>query len=95
MATAEPIACPNCGEDDDLGRRIYRVGGRPVVGVRHLVVCHLYHETRAAVNWRDAPGVRRFLAGGPARCVYGLDNPYEQPPVEVIVLEPMTHQVAK
>lgn len=76
------------GEDDDLGRRVYLAGGRPIVGVRDLTVYHLYHEARATGRWRDAPGVKRFLAGGPTRCVHGLDNPYEQPPVEVLVLEP-------
>lgn len=74
------------GEDDDLGRRVYRVGGRPVVAVKDLMVYHLFHDTRRDSRWSDAPGVKRFLKGGPARCVHGVENPYPQDPVEVLEL---------
>ena len=52
------------------------------------MVYHQYHEPRPADRWRDNPGVKRFLRGGPARCRYGVDKPWPQDPVEVLRLRP-------
>lgn len=75
------------GEDDDLGRRIYAAGGRPVVGIREATVYHLWHPTRAARRWADAPGIARFKLNTPVRAVHGLDRPYPQPEPAVLSLE--------
>jgi hypothetical protein len=77
------------GEDDDLGRRVYMAGGRPVIGVAHAVVYHVWHPTRAASRWADSPGIARFRQRLPARCKRGLDNPLEQPEPVVSVVGPM------
>jgi hypothetical protein len=65
-------------EDDDLARRAYAAGARPVIAVREAVVLHQWHPTRAPGRWHDNPAAKRFQAGGPTRCVYGLDNPFPQ-----------------
>lgn len=70
-------------EDDDLGRRLYRIGCQPVIGIRETVVYHQYHPTRAPGQWADSPNARLFAAGGPARCEHGISNPVPQPPVQV------------
>jgi N-terminal domain of galactosyltransferase len=74
-------------EDDDFARRLHRAGWPTVVAVNDIRVYHLYHPTRAPVDWHHAPGVERFRAGGPVRCVLGLDNPSPQPDPVVEVIE--------
>src|SRR5262249_14191985 len=46
-------------EDDDLGRRLYRAGGLPVVAVAAIPVYHLYHDTRAPGKWEESPNAAR------------------------------------
>jgi len=70
-------------EDDDFGRRAYRAGGKPVIAVRDILVYHQWHETRQQGAWSDRENARRFRAGGPTRCLYGLETPLAQPPVRV------------
>lgn len=66
------------GEDDDLGRRAYRAGGKPVVAIDSAIVYHLWHPTRAAPAWEDSPGIARFKLGLPTRCVHGVDRAFDQ-----------------
>jgi hypothetical protein len=73
------------GEDDDLGRRLYRSGVKPAVAVKDAMVYHLWHPTRAAANWEDSPGVKRFRTNLPVRAVLGLDQPLGQGPVRTDV----------
>lgn len=73
-------------EDDDVGRRLYAAGAVPCVGVRACVVYHQWHATRAPASWNKIPGADRFLRGTPTRCLRGIENPVEQPPVSVEVL---------
>lgn len=67
------------GEDDDLGRRVYAAGGRPVIGIGRATVYHLWHPTRAGARWEDAPGIARFKLKTPTRAAFGIDRPYQQP----------------
>jgi hypothetical protein len=66
-------------EDDDLGRRLYRAGVRPVIGVAEAIVFHSYHPTRAPGAWLDSPNAARFAEPCPVRAVQGMDNPLGQP----------------
>lgn len=67
------------GEDDDLGRRVYAAGGRPVIAITDAIAYHLWHPTRAAARWEESPGIARFKTATPARARFGLDSPYDQP----------------
>ncbi|MGE3109609.1 MAG: galactosyltransferase-related protein [Phycisphaerales bacterium] len=60
-------------EDDDLGRRLYRAGVKPVIGVGTAVAMHQWHATRAPVAWEDSPNAARFAMEFGARCRLGLD----------------------
>ncbi|MEK6702691.1 MAG: galactosyltransferase-related protein, partial [Planctomycetota bacterium] len=73
-------------EDDDLGRRLYRAGVRPVVGVKEAIVYHQWHATRAPSAWHENAGAARFAMRLPVRCVRGLENPLEQPTPRVLGL---------
>lgn len=75
-------------EDDDLGRRLYRAGCRPVIAISLARVYHLYHPTRAPQDWHASPNAHRFLADGPTRCAHGLVDPVEQSPVVTRVMTP-------
>lgn len=66
-------------EDDDLGRRLYRAGVRPVIGVTRAVVYHSYHPTRAPGAWEESPNAARFAESYQAAARRGLSNPLEQP----------------
>lgn len=70
-------------EDDDLGRRMYASGVKPVLGIMEAIVFHQWHATRAPETWHKNAGAARFLKGGPVRAVRGLENPLEQPAVVV------------
>jgi hypothetical protein len=72
-------------EDDDLGRRLYRAGARPVIAVHRALVFHQWHPTRRPEDWRDAPGAARFRGRYTTRCEFGLDHPAEQPSPRVEV----------
>jgi glycosyltransferase involved in cell wall biosynthesis len=63
-------------EDDDLGRRLYRHGVRPLIRVAAARVSHWPHPPRRPADWTAGANARRFLEGasGPARCEAGLSN---------------------
>ncbi len=71
-------------EDDDLGRRLYRAGVKPVIGVATAVALHQWHATRAPVAWEDSPNAARFAQPFATRCRLGLDSSAAQP-------EPIVH----
>jgi len=74
-------------EDDDLGRRLYLSGIRPVVLVSRAVAFHMGHAPRSAGAWRNGPNVARFHRTDlPVRCARGMDTPR----TDVVV----THHVA-
>jgi hypothetical protein len=78
-------------EDDDFGRRVYRAGGRPIIGVDRVLVFHQWHPTRQPDAWATAPGVKRFKRPFQTRCLHGLDNPVAQPTPSVTLLAPRVH----
>jgi glycosyltransferase involved in cell wall biosynthesis len=63
-------------EDDDLGRRLYRLGVRPLIRVTTARVSHWPHPPRRPADWNSGANARRYLEGasGPARCEAGLSN---------------------
>lgn len=65
-------------EDDDLGRRVYRAGGRAAMGVDTAIVLHQWHPTRQPGAWQTAPGVDRFKLPYEIKAERGLMNPVEQ-----------------
>jgi len=65
-------------EDDDLGRRLYAAGVRPVVGVATAVTFHQHHPTRAPGAWEASPNAARFGRPYRIRCERGVENPLEQ-----------------
>jgi len=75
-------------EDDDLGRRIYRAGGKAVVAVKDVLCYHLYHpeqpKDNAATKQARAALGRRFEA----KAEFGLDHPLEQRPPAVVAIRP-------
>ena len=85
-------------EDDDLGRRLYMVKVRPIVGVRTILAFHQHHETRAPGDWGGGATARRLDEPCPARAVLGLDHPADQPEPRVTMITPgapaMTEQAA-
>lgn len=84
------------GEDDDLGRRLYRAGARPAIGITEAVVYHLWHPTRAAADWENSPGIARFKQKTPDRAVFGLDRPFDQPePLITILASDQNHESTK
>lgn len=61
-------------EDDDLGRRLYAAGARPVILVNRALVTHLPHAERRPRRWKDGANVARFMRRDlPARAARGLD----------------------
>jgi hypothetical protein len=75
-------------EDDDLGRRLYRAGARPVIAVHSALVFHQWHPARKPESWKAAPGAARFRCRYATRCEFGLDHPAEQPAPRVEAIEP-------
>jgi glycosyltransferase involved in cell wall biosynthesis len=76
-------------EDDDLGRRLYKLGIQPRVRVIQARVSHLPHPPRRPADWREGHNVRRYDEGlnGSARCEVGVSrHPY--PDVRVKLLSP-------
>lgn len=73
-------------EDDDFARRVYQSGGRPHIGLRDTLVFHQHHETLAPPEWKAGSNVALLQSKRPTRCARGLENPMEQPAVEVIGL---------
>jgi len=73
-------------EDDDLGRRLYRTGIRPVVLVTNARVSHVPHPLRHRREWKEGANVDRFSRRDlPSRCERGLDS---HPHGDVRVTEP-------
>jgi GT2 family glycosyltransferase len=66
-------------EDDDLGRRLYKIGAAPVLAIIQAMAFHLYHETRAPGEWEASPNAARFARPFSERCVHGVTNPAPQP----------------
>jgi hypothetical protein len=66
-------------EDDDLGRRLYAAGARPIIAVADAIVFHQHHPTRAPQDWDKSPNAARFARPFTARCSRGLENPASQP----------------
>ncbi|MBC7772351.1 MAG: glycosyltransferase [Pyrinomonadaceae bacterium] len=82
-------------EDDDLGRRLYKAGVLPVVGVASAMVFHQYHPTRAPGAWLDSPNAARFLRPFRARCLHGVENPAAQPePIITLYAPPVRGDVS-
>ncbi len=75
-------------EDDDLGRRLYMVGVRPVVAVRTILAFHQHHDTRAPNAWNASPNAARLEEPCTLRAILGLDHPAAQPEPRVIDLAP-------
>ena len=75
-------------EDDDLGRRLYMVGVRPVIAVRDILAFHQHHDTRAPTAWNASPNASRLEEPCPPRAVLGLDHPANQPEPRVLELSP-------
>ncbi|MEZ6241719.1 MAG: galactosyltransferase-related protein [Phycisphaerales bacterium] len=65
-------------EDDDLGRRLYQIGVRPVIAVDTIAAFHQYHPTRAPRAWEQGPNASRLSERAPSRCARGVENPLEQ-----------------
>lgn len=62
-------------EDDDLGRRLYRAGIRPVILLRHAPVSHRPHPPRRTEAWRDGPNLDLYRQPLRSfRCEQGLDR---------------------
>lgn len=72
-------------EDDDLGRRLYKAGVSPVIGIRQAMVFHQYHPTRAPADWKNSTNAARLLGPFLARCPQGVDQPAPQPQPTVTI----------
>lgn len=70
-------------EDDDLGRRLYKIGVKPVIGILEAMTFHQYHPTRAPGAWEASPNAARFAKPFTPRCVHGVEDPVAQPPPQV------------
>ncbi len=77
-------------EDDDLGRRLYQAGVRPVIAVDTITAFHQFHPTRAPGDWHESPNADRLSERAPSRCYRGVDHPADQPAPSVTRLEPRT-----
>lgn len=66
-------------EDDDLGRRLYKIGVTPAIGIMQAMAFHQHHPTRAPGAWEASPNAARFARPFRARCTHGVDNPLAQP----------------
>ncbi len=73
-------------EDDDIGRRLYASGVRPVNGVAKAITYHLWHPTRRPGAWHDNAGAPRFAMKLPVRCERGLVKPLDQSAPRVLRL---------
>lgn len=74
-------------EDDDLGRRLYAAGVRPVVAVASALAYHQWHETRAPQAWEKSPNAQRFAGAWSVRASTGLDAPAAQPTPVVTLMQ--------
>ncbi len=60
-------------EDDDLARRLHLAGFRCAVIIRDCLNLHLWHPTRAPIDWKTSPTVAMLHQPCESRCVEGLD----------------------
>ncbi len=75
-------------EDDDLGRRVYALGGRPALRLRECVVLHQFHPTRSRGAWMDNEQARRIGMPFQTVCDHGLSNPLPQSQPIIVELGP-------
>jgi len=62
-------------EDDDLGRRLYRAGARPVSCHRQAPVFHIPHPLRRDAAWSQGVNTGYFSRQNvPTHCAVGLDS---------------------
>ena len=75
-------------EDDDLGRRFYAAGVRPMPVANRARISHSPHPSRRARQWSEGANIQRYgRRDVPIRCAQGLDGrPYSD--VRVRVLNP-------
>lgn len=73
-------------EDDDLGRRLYRAGVRPVVCLATAPAVHIPHRLRRQASWSAGANTERFRQGSSVRCEQGLaSRPYGDVHVTTLV----------
>jgi len=73
-------------EDDDLGRRLYMAGVRPVPLLTTALASHIHHPVRHP-EWREGPNLKRYRERlNNPRCELGLDD-HPHPDVKVSVLK--------
>lgn len=75
-------------EDDDLGRRIYALGGLVALRLRQTPVLHQHHPTRSPGPWIQNEQAPRVDMPCPTVCRRGLCHPVPQPEPDAILLEP-------
>ena len=76
-------------EDDDLARRALKKSAVSCIVSSDILVYHLYHESKASVQWKDNPGVQRFLhERWQPYCNHGLDNPLPQNEIKQLRIKP-------
>lgn len=75
-------------EDDNLNRRLYLSGCRPIIAVRDIHCFHQYHLTRAPGDWNDSSNAHRLDEPCQIRAEFGLDNPMDQAPIRVLTIKP-------
>jgi GT2 family glycosyltransferase len=75
-------------EDDDLGRRVYALGGLAALRVRSCPVLHQHHPTRSPGPWIENRQARRIDRPFPTVCTHGLRYPVHQPEPTAILLDP-------
>jgi hypothetical protein len=75
-------------EDDDLGRRVYALGGLAALRLRQCPVLHQHHPTRSLGAWVENEQAHRIGMPCPTVCQHGLHNPTTQPEPQTVILEP-------
>lgn len=75
-------------EDDDLGRRIYRAGGKTVVAVRDVLAYHLYHPEQSKDNEPTKQAKQKLKGRFKVKAEFGIDNPFPQELPTVTIVEP-------
>ncbi len=81
-------------EDDDLGRRLYKIGAAGFNPFRSEFTIHLWHEkaviagkgVREQANYEYYQQKKKEIAAGNYRAEFGLDNPFGDDKVEVKIL---------
>ena len=81
-------------EDDDLGRRLYKIGTAGFNPFRDEFAIHIYHEkavisgkgVREQSNYNYYQQKKKEIKAGKFRADFGLDNPYGDSNFDVIEL---------